>query len=178
MGTRHLTMVQMDRKYVVAQYGQWDGYPGGAGAEILDFLRRVSLAEFRQKLGNVYFVDESEIDFLYEKGLPQMSRDTGPDILRLIMLNCEPMPLCDSSTFAGASLFCEWAYVVNLDDSVLEVYEGFNKADLSPDERFYDTPCEENGFGYKQVRFAQSWPLDALPETDDFVRVLEGSRNE
>lgn len=178
MGTRHLTMVQMDRKYVVAQYGQWDGYPGGAGADILDFLRRVNLAEFRRKLSNVYFADESEVERLYRMGLPQIDRDTGPDILRLIMLNHEPMPLYDYSDFAGNSLFCEWAYVINLDDSVLEVYEGFNKADLSPNERFYDTPCEKNGFGYKQVRFAQSWLLDALPETDDFVRVLEGSRNE
>lgn len=40
MGTRNLTMV-IDRKgeIKVAQYGQWDGYPSGQGATILEFAK-------------------------------------------------------------------------------------------------------------------------------------------
>ena len=35
MGTRHLIGVIKDGAYRVAQYGQWDGYPEGVGAELL-----------------------------------------------------------------------------------------------------------------------------------------------
>jgi len=38
MGTRNLTMVISDGKTKIAQYGQWDGYPSGQGADILAFL--------------------------------------------------------------------------------------------------------------------------------------------
>ena len=29
MGTRHITAVVSEGQFVVAQYGQWDGYPTG-----------------------------------------------------------------------------------------------------------------------------------------------------
>lgn len=38
MGTRNLTLVRKDGDYKVAQYGQWDGYPEGVGADILQVL--------------------------------------------------------------------------------------------------------------------------------------------
>ena len=37
MGTRNLTCVVLDGKYVVSSYGQWDGYPSGQGKTILNF---------------------------------------------------------------------------------------------------------------------------------------------
>ena len=35
--------------------------------------------------------------------------------------------MIDSSGFLLDSLFCEWAYIVNLDTGKLELYRGFNK---------------------------------------------------
>ena len=43
MGTRHLICVVSDGDYKVAQYGQWDGYPSGQGAAILEFLHKEDL---------------------------------------------------------------------------------------------------------------------------------------
>ena len=40
MGTRHTTAVKQNGEYKVAQYGQWDGYPEGAGVSILSFLKK------------------------------------------------------------------------------------------------------------------------------------------
>lgn len=37
MGTRNLTCVVLDGKYVVSSYGQWDGYPSGQGKQFLIF---------------------------------------------------------------------------------------------------------------------------------------------
>jgi len=80
---------------------------------------------------------------------PNLSRDTGAKILRLIQdgvitrrvkikdtlsetdnkeFTYEPVRcLVNSKNFAGNSLFCEWAYVVDMDEETLEIYTGFNK---------------------------------------------------
>ena len=38
MGTRHITAVVSEGEFVVAQYGQWDGYPTGAGNDIVAII--------------------------------------------------------------------------------------------------------------------------------------------
>ena len=38
MGTRHITAVVSEGQFVVAQYGQWDGYPTGAGNDIVAII--------------------------------------------------------------------------------------------------------------------------------------------
>lgn len=66
-----------------------------------------------------------------------MSRDVGGNILRIIYE--APRKLCDQRKFAADGLFCEWAYVVDLDANVLEIYKGFNTSGPVPREnRFAD----------------------------------------
>lgn len=108
MGTRNLTMVIKNAKPVVAQYGQWDGYPEGQGSTILEFLKSKDLFNrFIKKIetGVVKFVDEKkqkEIDAFikklgstdgwlnmeqvdkYDKKFPFFSRNHGGKILELI----------------------------------------------------------------------------------------------
>ena len=38
VGTRHITAVVSEGQFVVAQYGQWDGYPTGAGNDIVAII--------------------------------------------------------------------------------------------------------------------------------------------
>jgi len=40
MGTRHLICVVKGKEYIVAQYGQWDGYPTGQGIGVLNFFKK------------------------------------------------------------------------------------------------------------------------------------------
>ena len=49
MGTRNLTTVIKNSETKVAQYGQWDGYPGGQGLTALKFLLKTDLSEFSKK---------------------------------------------------------------------------------------------------------------------------------
>lgn len=60
MGTRHLIAVQIDGKYPVAQYGQWDGYPDGQGLKVLTFLRDEMREDtFRRKVRALHVIDDA-----------------------------------------------------------------------------------------------------------------------
>lgn len=56
----------------------------------------------------------------------------------------EEILLSNSVDFAKDSLFCEYAYVLNLDTDELEIFEGFNKEPLTNKDRFYNT--EKNDY--------------------------------
>ena len=40
--------------------------------------------------------------------------------------------MIDNHTLLESSLFCEWAYIINLDTKMLEVYKGYNKSPDAP----------------------------------------------
>src|SRR5688572_19951636 len=162
MGTRNLVCVVKGGEYKVAQYGQWDGYPTGQGETIVEFLlQRMDRAMFERHLDNTTVMTREEITAFWkkagaddngsiacskaddaEKDAPHMSRNTGAKILDYVQRTPYPK-LQHELDFAGDSLFCEWAYVVDLDTDTLEVYKGFNKTGVPVGERFEKMPCEK-----------------------------------
>ena len=84
MGTKHLTMVKNEEGEIkVAQYGQWDGYPSGQGAHILEFCKdkeNLNLSLLKIMLKRVYFVENNEIikKWYDEKFLP--AAQSTPDL--------------------------------------------------------------------------------------------------
>lgn len=195
MGTRNLTMViDQKGKTKVAQYGQWDGHPGGVGASILGFLGNKELFEsLKNNLSKVRFLDpegrDKEFFDSYNENAPEwsnqpdnrtekqkewhkqfVSRDLADDVLANISKsNDDEIILIDKSNFAKDSLFCEWAYVVDLSKNTFEVYEGFNKSELDESERFF--PIQDQGSEYYPVKLLKSFNLDDLPEYDKFLKV-------
>jgi hypothetical protein len=192
MGTRNLTMVISNEETKISQYGQWDGYPEGNGITILNFLEQVDLEKFKEKLNKVRFMNDQDDkkleDFLarigakdgwmnsgqsdlFKKEYPYLSRDVGSDILELIYKSDDggEILLRDSTEFAGDGLFCEWAYVIDLDKNSFEVYKGFNKEPLSDDERFNFLQNEE---GYTPVKFVTSFSLTELPGGENFIEII------
>ena len=186
MGTRNLTMVMLDEQYRVAQYGQWDGYPDGQGATILEFLHKLchsnGFEEFKDRIRNCSFATKEQLTELQEKidnktiPFPEhMSRNMGGKILRAIMDSEDPLLLKNGFSFALDSLFCEWAYVVDLDKEVFEVYQGFNKAKLDKKDRFHESKFSDQEkeaedynpeeSGYYPIRLAASFSLSDLPPT-------------
>lgn len=201
MGTRHLTMVIHKEKLKVAQYGQWDGYPSGEGETVLTFLKKTNLDDFKKKLENVRFINEedeeeiqkfmesigspngwmnSEQSSMYHKKYPYLSRDNGAEILDMIMESEESVLLRDSSDFAGDSLFCEWAYLIDLDNNVLECYEGFNTTPLEDGQRFKNISLHDySGMNqYYPIKCIKKYPLDKLPTKEEFVNDLEPQEEE
>ena len=191
MGTRNLTIVHKNGEYKVAQYGQWDGYPGGLGVTLLNFLKNVNMDSFRNAIDNVSFYTKEEIgeinktideirkdipNYSWQKDFPQLSRDTGVDILNLITFK-GVNKVNNSIDFAADSLFCEWAYVIDIDTNKFEVYKGFNHEELNSDERFYfleDKRDKENivGKDYHPIKFVKSYDLNNLPDEKIFIAEL------
>jgi len=134
MGTRGLTKV-IDRngEIKVAQYGQWDHYPSGQGLTVLEILlsRHNAVTLLELALDKCHFVDDVEREKIYadynakyadvvEYGqdnltsiLPSFSRDTGADILNVVVWSAGSVPLVDESEFENDNLFCEGVYEIN-----------------------------------------------------------------
>lgn len=207
MGTRHLTCVVKDGAFKVAQYGQWDGHPTGAGAIVLEFLDRIQklpdgLQRFREAVDNCIFLSDEEIhsswidagadpesDYVtmevsdrHGEMYPALSRDTGARVLEYIFNQCGSS-LKNSVDFAGDSLFCEWAYVIDLDAQQLEVYRGFNTSRARPLGRFADFEPEpksdyEGAEQYYPIELVKVYRFDELPTVEQLVADVDSEEEE
>lgn len=197
MGTRHLITVYLNGEYKVAQYGQWDGYPSGQGVDILNFLRNCNIEKFKESLQNVKWITHDEIKrrwreyghnidegdgFVscdladrFDKRYPELSRDTGAKILNIIYGSTNTVKIKNSLDFANDSLFCEFAYCIDLDKMTFEVFEGFNENPIDKSERFYSEEVREcsSGDKYYPVRIIATFDLNNLPSNKDFCDACE-----
>lgn len=191
MGTRHLICVFADGEYKVAQYGQWDGYPEGQGIDCLEFLRdrRDSRFEKNVKLCREFSGEEwkairkkygeredgsmrlDDYDRM-SKDYPQLSRDTSSDVLEMIQCSDGGLQLVRDLDFAADSLFCEWAYVIDIDHRTFEEYRGFNREPLEENDRFYFLESRSEN-GYHPVKLVGKWSLDDLPSNKEFCEAFQ-----
>jgi len=193
MGTRHLTVVQLDGEYMIAQYGQWDGYPSGQGEIVLEFLNNWNRSVFEEKLRASRWltkeegraiedtIKNQELENIWEILWPQLLRDTGAKILKLVQESEPGIVLKNSIDFAADSLFCEWAYVIDLDLNLLEVYKGFNEEPLDPSERFFGATTEDphtNTEKYYPIRKVTSYSLHTLPSLEQFIEECDPDEDE
>lgn len=171
MGTRNSTIVIQDGLMKVAQYGQWDGYPSNAGVGIVKFLQENNMDKFKEAVSNCTEFTDAEID----KGVkiadhPHLSRDHGYGILDLIV-EANGLKLHSDTRFVADSLFCEWAYVIDLDKSKLEVYEGFNQKPLPKNARFKNLEHLKDG-SYYPVKKVCEFKFDELPTTKEEIELF------
>jgi hypothetical protein len=167
--------------------------------------RGKDLAAFRLKLANVKPVDDEGIkalwadvgvDLVKSQGLvnmadsatfkgkwPTLDRDHGALILETVFNSTGMVPVRDPKGeigFVKDSLFCEWAYLIDLDHGTLEVYKGFNQKPLGAKQRFahLNEQCESRGSGntYYPVKCIKKYRLNALPTVAEFLK-LEGSED-
>ncbi len=156
MGTRGLTGFVVDGK-VKASYQQHDSYPTGVGFRVVEFLEntKMSLDEMRDAVRALKVVSEADQptadEAKYLGSFHDGSVSTGADWYSNLR-NCQGYPglilesgfILDSVFFAQNSLFCEWAYLINLDECVIEVYKGFNEYDAVG--RFGPGEADESGY--------------------------------
>ena len=193
MGTRNLTVVYIDGKYKVAQYGQWDGYPEGQGVTVFEFARSLNnpiiMEEFKRKVRASSWIGERKIKKInsdidsgklkeWQKVYPELSRDTCAKILNIIMERDDGISLQNDIDFAADSLFCEWAWLIDLDAGTFEGYRGFNDhTELKEDDRFYFLRDKERG-EYHCIMLAHKWKLSELPSDEDFFDAFREDEDE
>ena len=192
MGTRHLTAVYVDGQYKIAQYGQWDGYPEGAGMAVLNFARTLAdknrMSDFAERVRAAKWFTNKEFDIIksgqlpsseWMSAYPQLNRDTGSDILRLVMSQDPGIKLENEIEFAADSLMCEWVWVIDLDKNTFEGFKGFNETrPLKPDDRFYflrdkERDVTHSGDKYYGVVLAAKWTLNNLPNDQEFLAAFK-----
>lgn len=196
MGTRGAYGFRYKKKdYLI--YNHYDSYPSGLGANVIEFVRRSLTTEgdikktktllessvkldklsFRPELLGCFgdYIDPTitlgsiKNDFLYQIGLPH-ALDS--------MLESGYFKET-SNHFIYDSLFCEYAYIVNLDTGKLEFYTGFNTTNNTSGRYIKDTKTFNNliadgsinGTEYKPCKFKKSWKLyDVIDSIYDGVQ--------
>jgi hypothetical protein len=122
MGTRNLTkVINKAGQTVVAQYGQWDGYPSGQGLTALYHAHNAKMIE--DNLSKCYFPSQEELDNINSiigasnkpiaETYPTLSRDTCADILGYVAYATQNVPLVNHSEFEFDKLFCEGVYTID-----------------------------------------------------------------
>jgi len=185
MGTRNLICVVLDKEYKIAQYGQWDGYPDGQGQTVLDFiLNEMDIKMFKKKLRKLRWITHEDIDNInrehsedWDEFYPHLYRNMGANILRSVQER-DIKFLKNSLDFAKDSLFCEFAYVIDLDKKILEVYTGFNHFPLSKKERFYfGGEVKESPSGkYYPIKLYKKYKFSELHAS--VMHILQSEMNE
>jgi hypothetical protein len=114
MGTRSITCIYHAGHFVYAQRGRGDGYPEGFGLIILHWL--LISGNIQRLLSKTHLLQSP----------PEHNEHDGNMFVSFdyITESSSPIEHVCKLDFASDGLFCEWAYVVDLDAGVLEVYQG------------------------------------------------------
>ena len=182
LSTRGAYGFRLDGRDLVT-YNHADSDPAYLGAHFVAWLRRHTLAELMALARRLVVVDadvypEPAEQAACRAALPDAPADqpglTWYEFLRSAQGRPELWDaglavLPDAADFLRESLFCEWAYVADLDAAVLEVYRGFNRDPGAQAPRYrVDTP---DALGYWGCRLLATFPLTALPAPSAFARL-------
>jgi hypothetical protein len=153
MSTKGLTLVKYNGEYKIAQYGLWDHYPEGQGFKVVSFLNKpdLDLDRFKKQLDMLTYYNDMSFS--------EYNREIGADILDLIYTESMTQVFKDIS-FAGDSLFCEWAWCVNLDTNCLDCFKGLNKEKLSDEQPFRFLQKDYNK--YHPIKLFDSIPFNQV----------------
>lgn len=147
MGTRNSTIVKLNGKVVVEQYGQWDGYPTGQGQVIADFLKTVNLNDFKSKLSELKEITEEQTkevnkDPKWTQNYPYLSRDAGAGVLQMIAEGGVKFISLDRD-FKNDTTFCEYWYEIDLDKKTVTIGGWIKEQVFTFDEWTRDGLMEE-----------------------------------
>jgi hypothetical protein len=164
MGTRGLVGFKYKNRYV-ATYNHFDSYPSSLGAEVVEFIQKVQSEQgwdkLKQNVNDIDLVNDADAPNeahirkymqagLYDNNVSSRTPKEWYSLLRHAqgaqglsyiytgVLN----HYIDSIEFIKDSVFCEYAYVINLDTNKLDCYRGFQKVPQKGNE-FGETPHRE-----------------------------------
>jgi len=185
MGTRGAFGFRVDNQDKIS-YNHWDSYPSGLGSDVASFIRKWcaihTLDELREKVRVIRLVDEDDtptsedikkLSAYTDLGVGSQSVEDWYCLFREaqgkpeVYIECGMMPSAQS--FLTDSLFCEWAYIINLDTEMFEVYQGFQHNPHN-DGRYSQLECSSGG--YYPVALIREYPLDDIIDMDTLEEEL------
>lgn len=130
---------------VRAKYNHFDSYPEELGQNIVDFCNTLSKKEWAN------FTEQyMQIEWGEQEVTDSLDTYEGASILPVIQAG-KVASLYDEKDFAEDTLFCEYAYLLNLDSKELEMYS-----------QNYHTGYDQSNANLPMNLLA-SYPLDNIP---------------
>ena len=168
-------------------YNHFDSYPDYLGRRVVEFCKNHTIEELNKLYDKIVLVNErndipnaDQIKHCVDNGwcdlsVSNQSTDDWYCLLRNIQGDLEELNkakeqayMIDNHNFIKDSLWCEYAYIINLDDKILEFYEGFQK---TPQEgNRYGFTIKDGYDGYYPCKLSLTFPLN---EIDDVARIVE-----
>ena len=189
MGTRGLIGFRLHQQ-LKASYNHYDSHPNCLGAKVAEFITKVNAEHgwetLKANVAKVMLVEEDskptadQVKKYKKFSNTEVSTRTLNDwycLLRELQgegyLNAIYEGTClimlDGNDFIKDSLYCEFAYILDVDAMRLEFYLGFQKA---PDPT---SPygVEHDDSGYYPCRLATKIPFDQFTDVDAIVKQME-----
>lgn len=184
MGTRGLYGFRKNEQDKTS-YNHFDSYPEGLGADVLKFIQNHSVAEMNEFYDRIIMVNEDATPTDEQKencrkngfvnlNVSNQSENDWYCLLRNVqgylvdLYKCEFPYMIDNSDFIKDSLFCEYAYIINLDTNVLEFYKGWQH--VPQDGNRYGEVPDENG--YYPCRLESEIPIEQIQSTKDVNEII------
>jgi len=124
-------------------YNHWNSYPSGLGCKIANYLKgKSTYDDIHKDFSNIELVSHDDTPTLEQKldctlaeitdtNVGGQSEEDWYCLLRGAQGDLDKHAdvgyMIDSREFLYDSLFCEWAYILNMDTNELEIYIGYQK---------------------------------------------------
>ena len=188
MSTRGLTGFIADGQWF-ATYNHFDSYPEYLGMQVLEFCKQVKNWDvLKENVLNLTLINENKDKPTQEQAQEYMAYYDNPNTEKIVLdwywvlrnlqgsailyaiENGNAKHMIDSHAFIEDSLFCEWAYIIDLDEMKLRVYKGWQKRPphegtiLPQDVDRNEAGSVFDDYSYYPCRMLYAYSLYELPE--------------
>lgn len=185
MGTRGTFGFRLNGKDKLS-YNHSDSHPSSLGVQVLTDIRSLiadsGMTYIKARVNALRMIDSNkdkpttkDIENLAPYTNLTVSKQSTKDWYCLmrelqgeIKTTLEAGYMMENNTFINDSLFCEWGYIINLDDDTLEVYCGFQHSAHNLG-RYADNL---GNAGYFPCALIAVFQLDALPDNEEFLNAI------
>ena len=171
-------------------YNHWDSYPDCLGHDVVEFCKSTSIKEMNEIFDRIVLVEEDgtptkkqivECMEFYDEGVGTGRVDDWYCLLRESQgdLNAYKNGLkymIDNGEFIKDSLFCEYAYIINLDTNCLEFWVGFQKEPREGNR--YGMETHDNMDKYYPCNMYSYYALDTDKTVQEIVDDMNVRSNE
>lgn len=177
MGTRGAIGFRIKRQDKVT-YNHSDSYPEYLGKKVVEYIQTQTIESLKKTAENIILVQEDSIPTAKQleecKSWNNFSVGKGTDedwycVLResqgdLSTYSNGLKYMIDNKSFLLDSLFCEYAYIINLDNNTLEFYFGYNKFPITKGRYSKQKQVVESAYdnGYYGVVLIEKFPLHEI----------------